>query len=196
MTPKNPDPLPSGLHFLPEAELKLKNITSPGWILDIGGGGEGVIGQLEGQRVIAVDTSRRELEEAAPGPLKLVMDARELQFLDGSFSAAACFFSLMYIPPGDHGQVLQEIFRVLQPGGKLYLWEANLPPRTDQTLELIAVKLTIHLPDREIKTGYGTRWPEQGLGPEHYQTQMEQAGFRIEDSWKGQGIFHLEAQKP
>jgi ubiquinone/menaquinone biosynthesis C-methylase UbiE len=196
MTHTNPDSLPSGLHFLPKAHLKLEKIPSPGWILDIGGGGEGVIGQLEGRRVVAVDTSRRELEEAAPGPLKLVMDARELQFLDGSFSTAACFFSLMYIPPQDHEKVLQEIYRVLQPGGQLYLWEASLPPRTESSPELIAVKLTIQLPDREIKTGYGTRWPEQGLGPEHYQTQMEQVGFRIEDSWKGQGIFHLEAQKP
>jgi len=45
--------------------------------LDIGGGGEGVIGQMKGKQVIAIDPNRRELEEAADGPLKIVMDARE-----------------------------------------------------------------------------------------------------------------------
>lgn len=35
-----------------------------GSILDIGGGGEGVIGQLYGQQVVAIDKLQEELDEA------------------------------------------------------------------------------------------------------------------------------------
>jgi hypothetical protein len=50
------------------------DFDAAGYILDIGGGGEGVIGQLKGERVVAIDKQKRELEEAAPGALKIVID--------------------------------------------------------------------------------------------------------------------------
>ena len=83
--------------FLADCEIDLQPLPVQGWILDIGGGGEGVIGQLMGTQVVAIDRSAAELEEAAPGPLKIVMDASELRFLDASFSAGTAFFCLMYI---------------------------------------------------------------------------------------------------
>lgn len=46
-----------------------------GSILDVGGGGEGVIGRLYGQSVTAIDNCREELDEAPCGCRKLVMDA-------------------------------------------------------------------------------------------------------------------------
>lgn len=66
-------------------------------ILDIGGGGEGIIGLLYGSKVVAIDQRKKELEEAPEGPLKIVMDARELNFLDNSFDAVTSFFTLMYV---------------------------------------------------------------------------------------------------
>jgi ubiquinone/menaquinone biosynthesis C-methylase UbiE len=78
-------------------ELEVKDFESDGFILDIGGGGEGVIGRLKGRDVVAIDIRREELEEAVDGPLKIVMDARDLKFLDGSFNTATAFFSMMYI---------------------------------------------------------------------------------------------------
>ena len=83
-------------HYLYEKQVVVvEDFASTGHILDIGGGGEGIIGLLKGQDVIAIDIRRRELEEAAEGALKIVMDARDLQFLDGAFSTATAFFSLM-----------------------------------------------------------------------------------------------------
>ena len=38
-----------------------------GTILDIGGGGEGVIGQLYGEQVVAIDNSQEELDEVETG---------------------------------------------------------------------------------------------------------------------------------
>ena len=76
-------------------ELEVEDFPSEGYILDIGGGGEGVIGRLKGQDVIAIDQRQEELEDAAEGPLKIVMDARELKFLNESFTTVTAFFSLM-----------------------------------------------------------------------------------------------------
>ena len=83
--------------IFPQVEIDIEDFDYEGYILDIGGGGEGVIGQLKDKDVIAVDISKRELEESPDGPLKIVMDARELQFLDESFSTVTAFFALMYV---------------------------------------------------------------------------------------------------
>lgn len=64
---------------------------SIGGILDIGGGGEGVIGLCYGEKVVAIDLRKDELEQAPDGPLKIVMDAKELSFLEDSFDAVASF---------------------------------------------------------------------------------------------------------
>ncbi len=46
-----------------------------GSILDIGGGGEAVIGQMYGNRVIAIDNSQEEIDEAPDCCTTLLMDA-------------------------------------------------------------------------------------------------------------------------
>ena len=60
-----------------------KDLTEP--ILDLGGGGEGVIGLIYGGQVTAIDNRQEELDEAPKGPVKLVMDAAALAFAGGSF---------------------------------------------------------------------------------------------------------------
>ena len=60
----------------------VKDFPAQGFILDIGGGGEGVIGQLKGAQIVAIDMFPRELEGTPAGPLKIIMDARELKFLE------------------------------------------------------------------------------------------------------------------
>ncbi len=81
-------------HIFPRVEWKLDHIDRDGFILDIGGGGEGVIGKLMGEKVIAIDFKKEELLEAAEGPLNIIMDARELKFLDESFQTVTAFFLL------------------------------------------------------------------------------------------------------
>jgi hypothetical protein len=78
--------------FLNTVDIELPPVFGTGYVLDIGGGGEGVIGRMEGLQVVAIDTREDELLEAPEGPLKVVMDARDLQFLDGTFFAATAFF--------------------------------------------------------------------------------------------------------
>ena len=59
--------------------------TLTGSILDIGGGGEAVIGQIYKDRVTAIDNCEEELEEAPDCCSKQLMDATELLFPDDSF---------------------------------------------------------------------------------------------------------------
>ncbi|MHA2041870.1 MAG: hypothetical protein ACW975_08405, partial [Candidatus Thorarchaeota archaeon] len=76
----------SEVYQLPHQQVSLSDFPSDEeWILDIGGGGEGIIGRLKGRQVVAIDKRRPELEGTSSDALKLVMDARELQFLEKSF---------------------------------------------------------------------------------------------------------------
>jgi ubiquinone/menaquinone biosynthesis C-methylase UbiE len=175
--------------------VTVEDFETEGFILDIGGGGEGVIGQLKGQQVIAIDINQRELEDAPPGPLKIVMDARDLKFLDNTFNTATVFFTFMYISSDDHQKVFEELHRVLSPGGRLLIWDVTFPKRVDekQTMALFFFKFI--LPDREIKTGYGVRRPEGKQGLAHFMELAKKTGFEIvfhkeKDRW-----FFLEVKK-
>jgi SAM-dependent methyltransferase len=188
-------PKPEQIINHPKLEVSLPDFPAQGLILDIGGGGEGVIGQLKGRQVVAVDLIKRELEDAPGEPLlKIVMDARDLKFLDGSFDTVTVFFTFMYISPADHAKVFQEIARVLRPGGRLLIWDVIFPEKPDPAKVAILYPLHIRLPAKEINTGYGVRLAV-GQGAGHFVDLAKAAGFDVvvradESAW-----FHLELKK-
>jgi ubiquinone/menaquinone biosynthesis C-methylase UbiE len=177
-------------------EVTVADFDAEGYILDIGGGGEGIIGRLKGEQVIAVDPSRRELEEAPPGPLKVVMDATDLQFLDKTFTSATSFFALMYIKGFEHQRVFEEVFRVLKPGGRFLIWDVELPPRLDEHKDVAAFPIIVKLPDETVSTGYGVPWPdaEQDLG--YYVALVRKVGFEVVEKWEEGRAFFLGLRKP
>ena len=64
-----------------------------------------------------VDTARHRATEQQLRQITLArMDAEDLQYSDGVFDAALCALGLMYVP--DPGRALQEMHRVLKPGGR------------------------------------------------------------------------------
>ncbi len=65
--------------------VDMRGVYLQGRILDIGGGGEGVISRLCGNGVIAIDKRRDELLKSPDIGLKIVMDACNMGFLDCSF---------------------------------------------------------------------------------------------------------------
>ncbi len=165
--------------FLEPLSVTLDNLDLNGAILDIGGGGEGIIGLLKGNRVVAVDTSKDELEEAPEGPIKTLMDARDLKFLRNSFDCVTAFFSLMYIDPVDHEKVFKEINRVLKPDGKLYIWDITQPVKESDLKQAFAFKLNVVLPSRVIETAYGARLREQVIDVNHYKDVLTLTGFKV-----------------
>ena len=188
--------LHSRFHLLEWHEVTLSDFEARGQILDIGGGGEGIIGRLKGEQVLAIDISQEELDNAPPGPIKMVMDARDLRFQDGRFNTATAFFTLMYIRGEDQEKVFREVFRVLTPGGRFLIWDARLPKRAGEAGDTIMIPLTIRLPKEQVRTGYGTGWPEETQDLAYYSALARKAGFRIEDAREQNQIFTLQLGKP
>jgi len=184
------------IYQFPTLNVVVEDFPANGLILDIGGGGEGVIGQLKHQQVVAIDLLKRELEDAPGKPLlKIVMDARDLKFLDDDFTTATVFFTFMYIAAADHEQVFKELFRVLAPGGRLLVWDVIFPKRVDEKKDVALFPLKITLPGKEINTGYGVGWPENEQGMDHYIALAKKAGFEIITQKENEGWFFLELMK-
>jgi len=183
------------LFFVEQQEIVVDKIDASGYILDIGGGGEGIIGRLAGEQVIAIDPNRRELEEAADGPLKIVMDATDLKFLDDAFSVVTAFFTLMYIKGDDHRQIFEEVFRILVSRGRFLVWDVEFPPRADEEKDILVFPLTVKLPVEEVSTGYGMHWPDEGREISHYVQLAEDVGFKVAAQEKIGRTVYLELQK-
>jgi len=167
--------------------IDLNNIEIPGRILDIGGGGEGVISRRYGDRVVAIDKRKDELEESPDIGLKIIMDACELKFLDGSFNNITCFYSLMYMGEGDIAKVLAEAYRVLALRGCLWIWDTNMPDQA--TADVFLVPLEVKLPGKTISSTYGISW-RKGQSLDTVSQKCVAAGFEvIESHVAGQGFF-------
>ncbi len=185
-------------HVLEHQILTMEDFDcDSGWILDFGGGGEGIIGQIKGERVVAIDRYKGELQEALDRDcqaLPIVMDGTDLQFLDNTFPTATAFYSLMYVKSDDVEQIFKEIYRVLKPGGKFLIWDVNLVMPADVNKSRMLVYLNVTLPNGKlVKTGYGTKKINQIL--EDYVKIAEKVGFKILKHQNSTVSFHVVLQK-
>ncbi len=123
-----------------------------GDILDIGGGGEGIIGRLYTNQVISIDNRKEELDEAPDFCNKILMDATNLNFKENSFDVVTFFYSLMYMNEETKKKAIFESFRVLKTGGILCIWDTeieNIYPKP------FLVELDIRFENNEVHTTYG-----------------------------------------
>ncbi|MHA2077251.1 MAG: class I SAM-dependent methyltransferase [Candidatus Thorarchaeota archaeon] len=165
---------------LPPQEVTLPDIDNKGGlILDVGGGGEGIIGILKGKDVVAIDMRKDELEETTNEALKVVMDARDLKFIDESFTVATIYFTFMYIPEDDFEAIFREIWRVLKPGGVVHIWDAIFQiPSEEKEKNRFVIILKTHFPNgQENQTGYGGLMRDQH--PELFLSPAQKVGFTI-----------------
>ncbi len=177
-------------------DLKVADFDSKGLILDIGGGGEAVISQMKGQQVVAIDLMARELQEAPGNPLlKIVMDATDMKFMDTAFPVATCFFTLMFVPMEKHLKVLQETYRVLQPGGRLLVWDVEVPVRPAAEKKVVVYYFNFLLPGKTVKTGYGTPYREVARTMPYFEGLAKEAGFQVGEKRVEGRTFFIELKK-
>jgi ubiquinone/menaquinone biosynthesis C-methylase UbiE len=161
----------------PKQHISIHEIPT-GRVIDIGGGGEGVIAQIGGARVVAVDKYVSEIHEArgkALGVAWIVADATALPFDSQCFDNATAFFSCMYMSGDVQEKVFREIRRVLKTGGEFWIWDAHIVPKS----KVFAIRLQVDSPDvHTINTVYGVKARGQsavGIG-----SLLRQAGFEPE----------------
>ncbi|MDD5263727.1 MAG: class I SAM-dependent methyltransferase [Candidatus Bipolaricaulis sp.] len=165
-------------------------------ILDLGGGGEGVIGRLRGRQVVAVDIRKDELDETPAGPIKVVGDARHLPFPDHSFEAVTAFFFLMYVPATDRSTVVREAFRVLMPGGSLRVWDVAIPAPGERAAKTFVVPVCAELPGTTIRTAYGVPWRGRQMSDRSIAELASDAGFAVSVRAARECAFYLVLTKP
>jgi len=189
--------LARGLHVIrPQAVCVDDTFRDGERILDLGGGGEGVIGQLRGRQVTAVDIRQEELDEAPAGPVKVVADARDLPFPDDSFDAATAFYFLMYVPASERAAVFREAQRVLRPGGRLRIWDVAIPNRGPRSPKTLVVPVRAELPDRTIRTLYGVRWEGHEMSCGAITGLAEEVGFTVAEAEQAGASFVLTLARP
>ena len=172
--------------------LELATLEAEGFILDIGGGGEGIIGRLNGRQVIAIDLSAGELEETENESLKIVMDATDLKFTPSQFDAATSFFTLLYIDREKHERIFREAHRVLREEGRFLIWDVEIPEKVEEK-PFFLVRLEISLPGEKVNTGYGVRLARQDI--ESFKEMAARTGFEVADEWSEGEMFYLELLK-
>lgn len=173
-------------------ELSLKQ-DLPGPILDLGGGGEGIIGLIYGNQVTAIDNRPEELDEAPAGPVKLVMDAAHLAFPDGSFQTVTSFFTLMYMDHDIQRQAISEAARVLRSGGQLHIWDAVIRSAYPSPF---LIDLDIDAAGTAIHTTYGVVREDAAQDSRYFTGLCCAAGLIPEGQKEDGGIFHLCFIKP
>ena len=173
--------------------VDLRNINFEGRILDIGGGGEGIISRHSGDSVVAIDKRPDELAETPDIGLKIIMDACSLKFLDGYFDTITCFYTLMYMSLQEIEQFFCEAYRVLKKGGRLWIWDTVIPAVS--TADIFIAQLEVNISEHsKITVGYGARWNrEHSCGV--LEPLFEKAGFTVRNMDEGNDAFNLALLK-
>lgn len=123
--------------------------------------------------------------------LKIVMDAKELKFLDNSFDTVTAFFTLMYVLVANRRIKLQEIHRVLKLNGEFVFWDLKIPNKGDHKQKIYGLYLEVKINDRIIETGYGTIWQEKEQNMQYYIDLAKNIGFQVKEQHEKEHTFFI-----
>ena len=146
----------------PKQHVILNRILN-GRVIDIGGGGEAIIGQLGGARVVALDIYPSEIREArrkAPAVSWMVADAANLPCESESFEQATAFFSCMYMTDEVKEKVFRETRRVLNKGGEFWIWDVEML----RSKKEFGIRMQVEFQDRhKVNAVYGVKAKDQSV---------------------------------
>ncbi|MHA2425249.1 MAG: class I SAM-dependent methyltransferase [Candidatus Thorarchaeota archaeon] len=179
----------------PPQKIQLERIEKKGLIIDIGGGGEGLVSRIEGTRVYAVDIQLNEIKEARihnPPSNWFVADGTTLPFREGMFDVASLWFSLGYMKDWEvKRSVLQEAHRVLKDDGQISVKAMKI----DCDEEKLVFRVDYSLPDGMLsRTGYGVIG-QQNQTQETVADCLQDIGFRIIETHDFVHWFSIEGSK-
>ncbi|MHA2347678.1 MAG: class I SAM-dependent methyltransferase [Candidatus Hodarchaeales archaeon] len=164
-----------------------------GSIIDIGGGGEGVIAQIGESDVTVIDKHQEEIDEArskSPTSKWVLADATSLGYDTGYFDNATAFFSGMYMSIETFQEVCEEVNRVLKKKGEFWIWDAKISENNG----LFIIRLSITLPKgKKIRTAYGSRIKTRSLS--EIKQILTNAKFEVDVQVNHQKWFFLKATK-
>ena len=177
--------------------IDMRKLNIKGDILDLGAGGEGIIAQLFGNQVIGIAPEAHSggLVSAPECRLKIMMDARDLKFVDNSFCSVTIFYTLMYIDFSDYEKVFNEVYRVLKPGGSFYIWDLEIPKSTGTSAKFYLNFFEILLPDKTVKTGYAAKWGEKFQNLKTLRELALKIGFDVVKEKSSNGNLFLMLKK-
>jgi ubiquinone/menaquinone biosynthesis C-methylase UbiE len=161
-----------------------------GSILDVGGGGEGVISRLYPEQAVVIDNRLEELEEAPKGVIKLVMDARSMTFTEECFDNVTLFYSFMYMQKSDYHKVVAEIVRVLKLNGHLHLWDADITEANP-----FLTHLEIEYPDHSLNTTYGIYKEDANQNSEYFKGILKNYNLKMITEKNEDGHFYQKWEK-
>lgn len=179
----------------PVQRILLEDIKGEGLILDIGGGGEGLVARLAGSRVCAVDVNIDKIREARiynEHANWFNCDGASLCFKDASFDVATLWFSLGYMRTWRMKErVLQEVYRVLKDGARLSIWAC----RIDCEEQGLLLRTDIVFPDGTLsRFGFGVAG-QQNQTPDTIMRILDSAGFAIENAREEDYVFYFDCRK-
>jgi ubiquinone/menaquinone biosynthesis C-methylase UbiE len=136
--------------------IELNELPAMGRIIDVGGGGEGLVSRIRGPQVCAVDIDMNKIREAQIYGFEsqwLLADGQALAAKDASFDTATLWFSLGFIRDWSaKEQVVDEIVRVLKPDGLISILGATI----DCSEERFVLRGKFSFPDGSIsQMSYG-----------------------------------------
>ncbi len=185
----------SSTYTTPIQKITLEQIQTEGLILDIGGGGEGLVSRIGGTKVCAVDIRISEIREAQihrPPSNWFVGDGQALCFQKNVFDVVTLWFSLGYMSAWAIKQkVLKEAHRVLGENGRLSILASRIP----ESCERLIFWGHFTFPDGTIsQIGFGTRGgQEQTL--ERITELLLGTGFKIRSHEDYNEWFEIQAVK-
>jgi len=182
-----------GEHVSGKQSIDLSQTKLSGKILDIGGGGEGIISRHSGDSVVAIDRRKDELEETADIGIKIVMDACHMAFLDRTFDNITSFYTIMYMDTEQTILFLKEAYRVLKPNGLLWIWDTEIPHLDENDVFIADLEVKIN-PEDTVLTGYGIGWNREQTS-NILQKHITDVGFMIEKCINYENRFELCCRK-